>query len=103
MSASPAWIAAAATLTDAAAVAPETLSVFEKVGRMPRYSLTATLMRAKGATKLGAVTSPSTCALSMPASSSASRVASALNQRALRPGTLPTGVSPTPTIATWPL
>src|SRR6266508_3673404 len=72
VSASPEWTAAAARLTEAAADAPETFTVFEKVGWMPRYSLTATLIRWNGATKLGH-------------------------------GTLPTGVSPTPTMATWPV
>src|SRR3972149_6539827 len=70
---------------------------------MPRYSLTATLIRWNGATKEVPVRSPSTWDLSRPGSRGGTRVAPALNQSALWPGPFPTGVSPTPTMATSPL
>jgi len=71
VSASPPWIAAAATLNMVAAVAPETCKVFENVGCMPRYSLMATLKRWNGEAKAWLESTPSMSVFWRPASARA--------------------------------
>jgi hypothetical protein len=85
-----------------AAVAPDTCSVFEKVGTMPKYSLNATLKRWNGAANATLVSTPSMAPLSMPASARAALAASQANARVLRPGTRPTADRPAPTMAARP-